>query len=152
MTGDDVELAVFEEPPPDPELQRLEPLVGTWRTEDHTLDGVYGPGVPVRSEESFSWPDGGDYLVQTYETVFGDEPHSGGRRLLVLRLRPQPAPHHLPQQHRALLLGGERVRGLGGGREAHEGLRGAFPVLPGRGGHGEDHSRRHERSHVVAPG
>jgi Protein of unknown function (DUF1579) len=78
MTHDEGERTAFGAPPPDPELRRFDPLVGTWRSEDHTLDGVYGPGVPVRNEETFSWLDGGYFLVQTYETVFGDEPAQRG--------------------------------------------------------------------------
>jgi Protein of unknown function (DUF1579) len=68
----------FAAPPPDPELERLEPLLGTWTSEDHTLDSVYGPGVPVRSTESFRWLDGGYFLVQEYETTFGEEPTQRG--------------------------------------------------------------------------
>jgi hypothetical protein len=65
-------------PPPDPELRRLEPLVGTWRAEEHTEDSVLGPGVPVTSVESFEWFEGGYFLVSTYETAFGDEPVQKG--------------------------------------------------------------------------
>ena len=70
--------AAFGAPPPDPELKRLDPLLGTWRAEDHSQDSVLGPGVPVTSVESFSWLDGGYFLVQTYETIFGDEPAQKG--------------------------------------------------------------------------
>jgi hypothetical protein len=52
--------------------------VGTWRSEDYTLDSVFGPGVPVCNEETFSWLEGGYFLVQTYKTVFGDEPAQTG--------------------------------------------------------------------------
>jgi hypothetical protein len=65
-------------PPPDPELLRLEPLLGTWRAEERTQDSVLGPGVPVASTESFRWLDGGYFLVQTYETTFGDDPAQRG--------------------------------------------------------------------------
>ena len=68
----------FTAPPPDKELRRLEPLVGTWKAEDHTQDSVLGPGVRVTSIESFSWLDGGYFLVSTYKTVFGDEPAQTG--------------------------------------------------------------------------
>jgi hypothetical protein len=68
----------FAVPPPDPELRRLEPLLGTWRAEEHTEESVLGPGVPVTSNESFQWLDGGYFLVSTYETVFGDEPAQTG--------------------------------------------------------------------------
>jgi hypothetical protein len=37
-----------------------------------------GPGVPVRSTEAFHWLDGGYFLVQEYETTFGDEPTQTG--------------------------------------------------------------------------
>lgn len=65
-------------PRPHAELQRLEPLLGKWHAEDHTHDSMLGPGVPVTSTESFSWFDGGYFLVSTYETVFGDEPAQRG--------------------------------------------------------------------------
>ncbi len=65
-------------PPPDPELKRLEPLLGVWEAEDRTLDTVFGPGVPVRSAERFRWLDGGYFLVQHYETSFGEEPIQTG--------------------------------------------------------------------------
>ena len=70
--------AAFDAPPPDPELQRLAPLLGTWTTQDHTQDTVYGPGVPVTSTETFRWLDGGYFLVQEYETTFGEEPTQRG--------------------------------------------------------------------------
>ena len=70
--------AALDAPPPDPELERLEPLLGTWTTQDHTQDTVYGPGVPVTSTETFRWLDGGYFLVQEYETTFGEEPTQRG--------------------------------------------------------------------------
>jgi hypothetical protein len=70
--------SAFAAPPPDPELERLDPLLGTWRAEDRTEDSVLGPGVLVTSVESFSWLDGGYFLVQTYETIFGEEPAQKG--------------------------------------------------------------------------
>jgi hypothetical protein len=63
---------------PDPELRRVEPLLGTWRTDDQTQDSVLGPGVPVTSTETFQWLEGGYFLVSTYDTVFGDEPAQRG--------------------------------------------------------------------------
>jgi hypothetical protein len=65
-------------PPPDPELRRLEPLVGSWEAEDQTETTVIGPGVPVRNKESFYWLEGGYFLVSTYHTVFSDEPAQTG--------------------------------------------------------------------------
>jgi hypothetical protein len=78
MTDDSTRRPAFAAPPPDPELRRLEPLPGTWRAEERTEDSVLGPGVPVASTETFSWLDGGYFLVSTYETVFGGEPAQTG--------------------------------------------------------------------------
>ncbi len=64
----------FAVPPPDPELRRLEPLLGSWEASERTSDSMLGPGVPVTSRELFRWLEGGYFLVSTYETVFGDEP------------------------------------------------------------------------------
>jgi hypothetical protein len=76
--ADESDRSAFGAPPPDPELKRLEPLVGSWTANDHTRDSVYGPGVPVVSTEAFQWLDGGYFLVQTYETTFGEEPTQRG--------------------------------------------------------------------------
>jgi Protein of unknown function (DUF1579) len=72
------ENSAFAAPPPDPDLKRFEPLLGTWTSGDHTLDSVYGPGVPVWSTETFRWLEGGYFLVQEYETTFDDEPAQKG--------------------------------------------------------------------------
>jgi hypothetical protein len=64
---------------PAPELACLEPLLGKWRTHAHTEDtDAAGAGVPVTSVEEFHWLEGGHFLVQTYETVFGSEPMQKG--------------------------------------------------------------------------
>jgi hypothetical protein len=68
----------FDVPPPDPELRRLEPLLGSWRAAEETLESVLGPGVPATSEETFGWLDGGYFLVQSYEVKFGNEPTQTG--------------------------------------------------------------------------
>jgi hypothetical protein len=65
-------------PPPSPELKRLEPLLGKWRAEEHTRDSMLAPGVRVTSSETFSWFEGGYFLVSTYETIFGNEPAQRG--------------------------------------------------------------------------
>jgi Protein of unknown function (DUF1579) len=70
----DEELTAFGVAPPHPGLKRLDPLIGTWKAEDRTLESVSRLGVPVRSTEAFRWLDGGYFLVQEYETTFGDEP------------------------------------------------------------------------------
>jgi hypothetical protein len=76
--ADKAEQAAFGAPPPDPELTRLAPLLGTWTTKGHTRDGVAGPGVLVTSTETFRWLDGGYFLVQEYATTFGEEPTQRG--------------------------------------------------------------------------
>jgi hypothetical protein len=68
----------FGAPVPSLELGRLEPLLGKWQTTAKTDASVVGPGVPVTSVEEFYWLDGGYFLVQIYETVFGDEPAQRG--------------------------------------------------------------------------
>jgi hypothetical protein len=78
MTDNRTDQPAFAAPPPDPELRRLEPLLGTWGTEGRTQESVLGPGVPVTSTETFSWLEGGYFLVQTYETVFGTDPAQRG--------------------------------------------------------------------------
>lgn len=65
-------------PPPDPELKRLEPLVGSWKSKARTRDSILGPGAPVTSTEEFYWLEGGYFLVQTYDTTFGSEPPQKG--------------------------------------------------------------------------
>jgi Protein of unknown function (DUF1579) len=68
----------FGAPLPSPELRRLEPLLGRWQTTARTDAAVLESGVPVTSIEEFYWLDGGYFLVQTYQTVFGDEPPQRG--------------------------------------------------------------------------
>ena len=70
--------SAFAPLPPDPELKRLEPLLGSWTTGEHTQDSVLGPGVSVTSNERFYWLDGGYFLVSTYETMFGNDPAQKG--------------------------------------------------------------------------
>ena len=76
--ADESDRSTVQVPPPDPELRRLEPLLGTWTAEDRSQDSVLGSGVRVTSTEAFRWLDGGYFLVQEYETVFGDEPPQRG--------------------------------------------------------------------------
>jgi Protein of unknown function (DUF1579) len=78
MTKETNDQSAFAAPPPDAELSRLEPLVGSWSSEGRTKDTVLGPGTSVSSKESFYWLEGGYFLVSTYETVFGNEPAQKG--------------------------------------------------------------------------
>ena len=65
--------STFVVTPPSPELRRFRPLLGKWQTQAQTEDSILGPGVTVTSIEEFYWLDGGYFLVQTYETIFGNE-------------------------------------------------------------------------------
>ena len=77
--GENANTRNSQQPPsPDPELSRLEPLIGAWKSEDHTQNSILGPGVPVTNLEEFYWLDGEYFLVQTYATSFGDEPDQKG--------------------------------------------------------------------------
>ncbi|RIK39904.1 MAG: hypothetical protein DCC55_16685 [Chloroflexi bacterium] len=68
----------YQPPAPDPELRRLEPLLGTWQVTGWTEESLAGPAGPVTSSETFDWLDGGYFLVQTYQTIFGDSaPQTG---------------------------------------------------------------------------
>jgi hypothetical protein len=80
MADDTNAQSPFGTPPPDPELKRLEPLLGTWSgmAEERTQASVLGPGVAVTGNESFHWLEGGYFLVQAYETTFGNEPTQTG--------------------------------------------------------------------------
>jgi len=69
---------IEQSPKPDPELQRLVPLLGSWRVKDQTEDSLAGPAGPVTSDETFYWLDGGYFMVSTYHTVFGNEAAQNG--------------------------------------------------------------------------
>jgi Protein of unknown function (DUF1579) len=78
-TSESANSSAWAAPPPDPELRRLEPLVGSWEAEDRCVStSLTGASVPVRNRESFYWLEGGYFLISTYRTVFGDEPAQTG--------------------------------------------------------------------------
>ena len=60
-------------PPPDPQLRCLDPLVGTWRTQHRRRTPPFSAPASLSPAETYHWLDGGYFLVQTYETVFGNE-------------------------------------------------------------------------------
>ena len=64
--------------PPHAELRRLEPLVGNWVLNSRTEPSILGPSVGIQSHETFYWLEGGYFLVQTYDTAFGEEPPQRG--------------------------------------------------------------------------
>jgi hypothetical protein len=151
VTRHDEKQTVFGALPPNPELKRLEPLVGTWKTEEHTRDSVLGPGVPVTSVERFSWLEGGYFLVHTYETVFGDEPAQKGSTTGCTT--PLPAGSGSSSSATtARTPTRQPVRGEGGRRQADHGGPGALPVRAGRERQDQDEPRRHDLRGLVASG
>lgn len=68
-------------PTPDPALRRLDVLVGTWELDGKTLPEFPGPPMTVSGTYSFEWLHGGFFLVQRWDTVFGD-PSDGPREEL----------------------------------------------------------------------
>ena len=45
-----------EQARPDPELQRLAPLLGTWRAEGRTEESIAGPAGPGGGHTTTNWP------------------------------------------------------------------------------------------------
>ena len=125
-------------PPPDPELKRLEPLLGTWRTEERTRPSVLGPGVPVTSTETFRWLDGGYFLVSTYETAFGDEPVQKGVNYWGYDAAAQRFRIVFFSNNGPFSEAGNRYAGRVAGRDAHLRRPGSLPVRARR-------RRRHPR-------
>ena len=46
MTPDNDDNGGESVPPPHPELERLDPLLGTWRSEEHTRDTILAGTAP----------------------------------------------------------------------------------------------------------
>jgi hypothetical protein len=69
----------YQPPPPDPELQRLAPLLGTWDSVGQSVDSLAGPAGTVRATETFEWLRGGYFLVSHYKITWNDggEPNYG---------------------------------------------------------------------------
>jgi hypothetical protein len=57
-------------PTPDPALKHLDFLVGKWKMEGETLEGPMGPATKMDSVESFTWLEGGFFLVHHWEGTF----------------------------------------------------------------------------------
>ena len=66
-------------PAPDPELQRLAPLIGTWHAAGQSVDSLAGPAGKVEATETFEWLKGGYFLVSHYKITWeeGGEPNYG---------------------------------------------------------------------------
>jgi hypothetical protein len=63
----DVTLETLQAPTPNPALQRLDRLVGTWKLTGHL---VGSEEENIRGEISFRWLEGGFFLVQDVEIDF----------------------------------------------------------------------------------
>ena len=57
-------------PSPDPELRRLEPLLGTWDAVGQSVDSLAGAAGTVRATETFEWLTGGYFLVSHYRITW----------------------------------------------------------------------------------
>ena len=60
-----------EPPTPSRSVQRLEALVGRWRTEGHI---VGEPPIPVRGTDIYEWLPGGFFLVHHVDVLIQDQP------------------------------------------------------------------------------
>jgi hypothetical protein len=97
----DKDTTAFGAPTPDPELKRLEPLLGAWKTEANTLDGILGPH-PVS-----------DHLLQQQRAFHrGREPVSGQCRRGSADIR-GPGPLPVPPRRGGRDQGRSRRHGLG---------------------------------------
>ena len=67
--------APAEAPPrPGPELARLEPFVGTWRTEGEVLESESSPALRIAGTDSYEWLPGGFFLLHRVDVRIGGEP------------------------------------------------------------------------------
>ena len=62
---------------PGPEHQRLEVLVGRWRTEGQTKDMPNAPAVRVDAFDAYEWLHGGFGLLHLVDARMGDEKVEG---------------------------------------------------------------------------
>jgi hypothetical protein len=63
---------LYQLPAPDPELQRLAPLLGTWRSVGRSVNSLAGPAGRVKATEIFEWLKGGYFLVSHYKITWYD--------------------------------------------------------------------------------
>ena len=73
MTAKDNKSTPQQPHPPDPELQRLAPLLGTWNSVGQSVDNFAGPAGRVEATETFEWLNGGYFLVSHYKISWGDD-------------------------------------------------------------------------------
>jgi hypothetical protein len=57
-------------PTPGPEIQRLDALVGRWRSDGHIVGEV---PVPITGTDVYEWLPGGFFLVHHVDVVIGDQ-------------------------------------------------------------------------------
>jgi hypothetical protein len=57
-------------PAPSPELQRLDALVGRWRSQGHIVGDA---PVPITGTDSYQWLPGGFFLVHHVDVVIGEQ-------------------------------------------------------------------------------
>jgi hypothetical protein len=57
-------------PAPSPQLQRLDVLVGRWRSEGHV---VGDPAVPITGTDSYEWLPGGFFLLHRVDVLIGQQ-------------------------------------------------------------------------------
>jgi hypothetical protein len=60
-----------EAPIPGPELQRLDALVGRWRSEGHIVGDV---PIPIAGSDIYEWLPGGFFLVHYVDVTIGKQP------------------------------------------------------------------------------
>ena len=58
----------------DPDVRRLEPIVGRWRSEGHV---VGDPPIPIEGTDVYEWLPGGFFLVHHVDVTVGGEPVRG---------------------------------------------------------------------------
>jgi hypothetical protein len=57
---------------PQPELRRLEPLVGRWRSEGETVSSG-PPSIRIRGTDEYEWLAGGYFLLHRVDVLLGDD-------------------------------------------------------------------------------
>jgi hypothetical protein len=72
MTTNDYTETTQQPPAPDPELQRLSPLLGTWNAVGQSVDTLAWPAGKVESTKTFEWLRGGYFLVSHYKITWND--------------------------------------------------------------------------------
>ena len=64
---------IDERPTPGPGHAKLEVLIGTWRSEGHTVAGPDDPGTVIVGTDDYQWLGGGFFVVHRIDVRMGDE-------------------------------------------------------------------------------